>query len=311
MGSRVLTAIIGVASLSATIPLATLAEESAPRAFRVEWRSQRLAIDANHTPLRELLQAVAARTGMKIRGLELLKGSATFHRTGLTASGAIQALLPDTNYLLTLFGDSGLTLTITSDRSPEALAEAAVAHAGEHSREALAGAGYVPKPYRKLYHWAHHGDWPELLEAASKGDPATQSIALRLLSQRRPEQAAEVAASISRGAESSNRLNGVQALREIDSPVSVAALGAALDDPDLGVRHAAVLGLVGQTSPEAIRWLGQALRDEDSSIRTLALELLEQKGSDGASSIGIALESPDPALRERARKILEQLSAAE
>lgn len=286
--------------------------ESGPQILTVEWRQERLSVDAKEVPLAEVLAVVSARTGLQVRGLALLKGKANVHFIGLDLPGGIKALLPDINYALAAGGGAaGYALSITSDHSPEALAETAAAHAREDTPEALAGAGYVPESYKKLYHWAHHGDLTALREAATDGDAATQAIALKLLAKQRPDQAAEVAASAVHSPEPGRRLNGVQALRELNSPVSVGALGAALEDPDIGVRQAAVLGLMGQTSPEAIRWLGQALRDSEASIRLLALQLLAEKGADGASSVGIALQSPDPVLREKARQVLEQISAAE
>jgi len=72
------------------------------------------------------------------------------------------------------------------------------------------------------------------------------------------------------------RVFAAHVLGGLDSPESTETLGAALADPDSGVRQAAVVGLLGQTSPAAFQFLLHALQDDDESIRRLARELLNR-----------------------------------
>ena len=86
--------------------------------------------------------------------------------------------------------------------------------------------------------------------------------------------------------------------------------GAALKDPALAVRQAALEGLVGQTEPQTVSLMVEATRDRDPSIRIQALEFLSQRGSAGEEGLNLALSSSDLDVRSRARELLDQMNPA-
>ena len=79
--------------------------------------------------------------------------------------------------------------------------------------------------------------------------------------------------------EAETRWWAVRAAAEILDPRASAALAAALEDPDLGVRQAAALGLRLQPNPGAAAALARRLADSDALLARLASDALAAVGA--------------------------------
>ena len=309
--------VVGALAILAFQPYLTFAVTK-PQATQilVESHSKQLDVSANNALLRDVVLAIADKTGLKVKGIDFLKGSVQAHFVNQSLASSLKKLLQNANYLLaeatTAKPGSHSTLTVLSFSSNETL-KVTQTKAGDTTSqtEIPASAGYIPEQYRKLFAYAKAGDLQALKKAILNGDLTAQTIATKLLAQKAPGATAELAARMATHTDSNRRINAIQALGELNNNNATEALGAALSDPDFSVRNAAVMGLYNQTSNTAISYLTQALQDEDGSIRFLALDLLAQKGTDGVAGINEAMASNDPKLREHAQELLRQIVPGE
>ncbi len=310
----------GGASLILFLSPQTLWAEEAPKAksenISVEWRAQRLDVSANNAPLTDVLLSIAEKTSLEIHGIEYLKGNIQANVKQQPLPIALKELLQRANYLLQEshgFKNTHPVLTVlsfnTSNLNQEPDKSAQVD--SDQAFKVPASAGYVPEQYRKLYEYAEKGNIKALKQVIETGETAAQEIATKLLAQKDPALASELAVETAKSSDSNRRLSAVQSLSEFDNAQAAKALAEALNDPDLGVRNAAVMGLNNQTSNNAATYLTQALQDEDASIRLLALDLLAEKGTDGIAGINEAMASNDPQLREHAQELLQQIIPGE
>ena len=98
----------------------------------------------------------------------------------------------------------------------------------------------------------------------------------------------------------------------LDSPIAARTLGENLSDPDTGVRESAVVSLMGQSGPDSVVALSRALQDRDDSVRMMALDILAQRGEEGAASLYLASEhNAYPQVRARARELLDAMTRPE
>jgi HEAT repeat protein len=104
------------------------------------------------------------------------------------------------------------------------------------------------------------------------------------------------------------RKNAVLVLGEIGAPEAVHAIGFALKDDDINVRHAVVKALSLIRTEESIKYLTLALTDENPNIRTAgALSLGKIEGVGVAESLTLLLTDPDDTVRASAVKALGEL----
>lgn len=309
--SAILSGLLALAIFAS--PAASPATESSAPSIQVDWNGERLSVSTAGVPLVEALRAVADKTGLEILGIEQLEGSTKAHFAELPLRDGLRLLLADVNFALQ--GPSSerphFLLSIASGRRGATAPATATSAEPEDPFQPAPVAGYVAEEHRHLYRWAQDGDLESLRQAALSGDVATQTLALRLLAEQDAELATELAAAASRDTDPNRRLDGLQILGDLDNPAAAAALGDALADPSSTIRRSAVEGLMGQTSDDAVRLLDGALFDPDESVRSLALELLAQRGAEGIASIDAALGHSDPGLRARARELLEQMPVAD
>jgi len=104
------------------------------------------------------------------------------------------------------------------------------------------------------------------------------------------------------------RKNAVLVLGEIGAVEAVPAIGFALKDDNIKVRHAVVKALSMIRTNESVRHLTLALTDENADIRisaALSLGPIKKKGV--AESLVILLADPDDAVRAAAAKALGEL----
>jgi HEAT repeat protein len=100
---------------------------------------------------------------------------------------------------------------------------------------------------------------------------------------------------------------------------TTAVLARALQDRDVSIRAQTVklLGVLSQSSnskvkKEVARVLGMAARDSDPGIRLLAIEILGQMEEQyGNRYLRDALKDPNPFIRSRVLKVLEDRQAAQ
>lgn len=274
----------------------------------VQWRDQRLSVQASNIALPEIIHAVAEKTGMKVIGMDKLTGNVQANFSNRPLNEGLSILLQKANYSLQKSGDPGQAPYILSVISYVAPAtNVSQKRAPGHPLTVPASAGYVAEPYRKLYAMAAQGDVKSLREAAITGDTVAQAIAIKLLAKRDPAEAIGLAAETARSDDPAKRLTAVQSLSELDGKSALTALGAALSDSDMSIRQSAVLGLHNQASTAAIPMLAEALRDPNETIRRLALDFLAERGDDGINGVKQALDSSDLELREHARELLSQM----
>lgn len=281
--------------------------------LHVQWIQQRLSVKANAAPLAKVIHSIAEKTGLVVHGDHLLKGETAANFPNLPLQDALATLLHGFSYAFqepSILNDFRYVLSIVSSRSETGSIKSTIV---ENSSSPLlpAYAGYVPEQYRYIYEFAQHGDIDNLRQVASSGDEAAQALALKLLTRKYPAEAVGVAAEAITSPDSNRRLNAVQLVGELDNAGAAKILGQALQDSDIGIRQAAVMGLQGQTSPESIPLLIEALQDKAASIRLLALDILAEKGARGADGIKEALQSSDLDLRNHAHELLERLADAE
>ena len=104
------------------------------------------------------------------------------------------------------------------------------------------------------------------------------------------------------------RKNTVLLLGEIGAVKAVPAIGFALKDDNIKVRHAVVKSLSMIRTDESIKYLTLALTDENADIRvSAALSLGLIKGKGVSESLLILLTDPDDAVRAAAVKALGEL----
>jgi len=287
------------------------AEPSAVPSLQVDWNGERLSVSADAVPLADALRAVAGKTGLEILGIELLRGNASASFANLSLRDGLKVLLKDVGYALR--GPSaeqpGFFLSIVSGPTHQPATTPTASAESDNRCDVPSAAGYVAENHRALHCWALDGDLQSLRQAALSDDSERRTLALRLLAELDPEQATELAAAASRDPDPNHRLNGLQILGDLDNPAATAALGDALADSNATIRHAAVDGLMGQTSADVLPLLERALWDPDESVRALALELLAQRGAAAVASVDAALGHSDPELRARARELREQMPA--
>ncbi|HBG93535.1 MAG: hypothetical protein A2X54_04845 [Nitrospirae bacterium GWF2_44_13] len=104
------------------------------------------------------------------------------------------------------------------------------------------------------------------------------------------------------------RKNAILVLGKLGAVAAVSALGFALKDDNIKVRHAVVKALSMIRSDESIRYLTLALTDENADIRVsaaLSFGLIKRKGI--AESLVLLLTDADDAVRVAAVKALGEL----
>jgi len=262
---------------------ATLLAGQLDTSCKVSWSHERLSVTAERTPLSEVVDRVAGKIGIEVRGIESLRGEATVHFSEIPLRVALGRLLGKTSYALIENPPDAARarfVLVIVGQSPNDPDSSSASRSNPASDSTAANQATV-RSANELGEAAQNGDLGTLRRAARTGEGTEQAVALRLLSERDPEEARAVALTSSRSSNLDTKLNGLQVLGEIDDPESTAALGAALKDPALAVRQAAVTSLLDQTGPEAVRFLSLATKDQDPSIRMQAIEFLAQKKAQG------------------------------
>lgn len=104
------------------------------------------------------------------------------------------------------------------------------------------------------------------------------------------------------------RRDAAIALGRLGDPVAVPPLLVALRDPDPAVRHASAwsLGLLHDAqSLEPL--IGVLAYDEDAAVREAAAAALHALGSPAAAALAVALDAPDPCVRQASADVLARM----
>lgn len=262
---------------------------AATRPFKVEWHHQRLGVHADQVPLRELLNTVARRTGLELRGEALLEGTASVRFANRTLRDGLEALLAPFDYAMVEEqpSDDGerRVMVIIVGRSSDPVSGTAAqlfpskvtATSGSHSMRGF-------DVYREVERLVEQGDLEALRESAAFGDPTTRALSMQRLAHHDPDQAQRIAIEAARSEDATERVLALQVLGGLDGVDAANVFGAALADPEAAVRQAAVVGLMGQTSPIAARFLELALKDNSEFVRLLATELRTRNDAARTSS---------------------------
>jgi hypothetical protein len=88
------------AIVSAAVALLTPAAALAQVPLAIEWDGGLLSVEAEQVPLREVLDAVARRTGVAFRGTASLQDDVSFHFSGLSLEEALKQLAAGFNHVV-------------------------------------------------------------------------------------------------------------------------------------------------------------------------------------------------------------------
>ncbi len=146
-----------------------------------------------------------------------------------------------------------------------------------------------------------------LVDALRTADSAGKQAILTLIS--RGGASAEVAQCLL-DPEPRTRALACEALARMGNPAVVDRLFPLLDDPDLGVAHAATAAIQSLGSRETERLATEAAHSSSARVRRAALRIIAYFGYESALPVLVgALEDPDPRAREAAVQGLPFLDA--
>ena len=252
---------------AAILALLFISEVYAAPLLRLRWESGKLTLDAEKVPLSEILDAIAAKTGMEVTGAELSR-EMTVHFNDAGLLQVLRELLAGVNYAISE-GHPSTRLVI-------------VGNAEESPRPALL-------------------DVPRKTDESSKpSEPATDLTQVPTFA---PDPSATQTAESDAGGSSESAASPTEdKLAAIETAVTGAdknLLNALLRDSDAGVQSSAFQALAGQDRDSAIESLVAEIQDPTQPNRLSALQLLVQSaGADGQivlDTLRQALDDPDPA----------------
>lgn len=146
--------------------------------------------------------------------------------------------------------------------------------------------------------------------ALADGDANVRLEAVSALANAGSDQAAAALATALSDGDSSVREETVDALGDIGGKTAIQALVQALMDPDNEVREAAVEAFANIGGDESAVALAVALNDKDASLRAKAVDALGEIGGETAVSLlQQALADEERSIRETAAGFLAELSS--
>jgi hypothetical protein len=275
-------------------------QEGAPFLI-VERQGDRLSVRIRNTPWAAVLKELERQTGIPIQVEGSLAGTLTQAFEDLPLEQGLRRLFRNINRVF--FYEPGrrtdtaagpLTRVWLFPRNGSgadaAEREAPLRSAGT-STEALPSAEGV-KPEEEpaaqsgqgerrsaLQALAEQGKVEALQQAVFDADPTLQAAAFELLAARDRPGAIAFLHRMAQSDQPAIRLRVLQLLHETnqdDRETVLAALGEALTDQDATVKSYAIQALAEQGGPDALSYLGQASRDPDPAVRMLVLESIVQ-----------------------------------
>jgi len=233
----------------------------APVASGIEWQHERLAVNVHDVAYRDLFAIIASKTGVEVQGLDKADGSASLHFEGQPLHEALAAVLANFNYVLIEAPMGGvarpIVVAILGPR-PELPAASGAEHTRDEPLNDVSASSTSREPYQQVQGWVEQGDVQALLQGASSNDRMTWTLSIQNLARVDADQARRVATRAAKSDDAMKRVAALQVLGGLDSREAAIVLGAALTDSVPAVRRAAMVGLMGQTSPIAADFLQQA-----------------------------------------------------
>lgn len=268
---------------------------SAHTSLRVEWREERLSVSAEKVTLAQILQEVARRTGMEIRGLAGLQEQVCVRFARLPLHEALQKLAMNYVVVWKTFPQKGQQPVQALVSRPKVLSLSQALPC-----EAIPNAeGTKPKTE------------PMIADAqAEKGpfdpDSLIQEAASALLAGRDRQRAVAVLLDATKSDQVERRLQALQFLYQtdqVDEGAVLSALSAALTDEDLAVKGYAIRALADRGGANALGYLRQAFRDPDPAVR---MQVVEQAALQdrGLPLLQEALTDNDEAVRSLASSLV-------
>lgn len=263
--------------------------------FAVDYAGGQLSVQAEATPLRRLLAAIAEAARFRLVLADDLDRPITRSFAGVTLDRGLERLLEGVSYLRTYESRDGQAVLAelrvlgpAAADAPAAVSTVVLRQAPQTQPAADVTAGLDLAETERLKRVRH-------LRTQSGSDVA-QELALYLERDESATVRRIAAAALA-------RQGGLEARN---------ALTTALDDPDAQVRRAALLSLARQWGPEASRALSQALtNDPDAEARGLAARMLGRTGgTEAETALEAALQDIDPKVRQLARQALANLETS-
>ena len=321
-----ITAFLSVAVWSFAFSVSfQVASASAQEPIKVEWSDGRLSVIAERASLPQILQEVARKTGMEVRGLDQLKTEEVFVSfSGVPLGEALRNLLAGVDY--GMIGDPS--------------------HPGGGQRALLMVLGHRATPPEKVK--ALKGgvaeaeavapeDPAEIEDDSAAGDPTKRRAAVRVAAARRnlrglrnaavdPDQGMQVMAfealtrldrrealgALLEAVKSDQPMVRVQTLQwmeqsgQVDQATVLSTLREALRDPDPMVKQYAIQALGRNGGPEALGYLLQTFDSGGPSVRLMVLESMARR-LDGLPLLQRAALDPDETVRSFASFWLEKI----
>jgi hypothetical protein len=306
--------------------LAVLAPTStaAGPTLAVDWTRERLSVAAEEVPLADALREVARRTGLQVRGAEILADSVTIRFSGLPLSEALRRLLARVDHVLVeempAHADARPLLALFVGRRPFAGPGSSrpegdeVATTEDAPGERLDRFLAASDPAVRRWAVERLGDvgdqWAlsRVLAALRDQDAGVRESALGALGQYGPVAVESLTGLLERDTSPEVRAAALGVLGQVGGPVVAHWVRGMLDDPDPRIRLAAVKALGQAGGPDATEALRTAVADRDQGVRAAALGSLGFSGDDPQRSIEEGLLDGDEAIQAGAAALYETLS---
>lgn len=264
--------------ISGLVSLCAHADEGSER-LRVDVAQGLVSVTAIDVPLHEVVQAIAARTGLRIVQHTALEGRVSLQIERASLADALPDILAGHSYQLYQgVPDAPIpgTLWVFADGTAAASAadiffEAVILHGSlAEKREAI-------RELRRL-------GTPQAIEALSLAltddDPRVRGPAIAALQHIGGDAALAAVASATADADPWVRGQAVNALAAGDSESAQQYLKMAFTDPDPNVRLAVIEAFADNPGDQSVAILSAALRDDNPVIRMYAVDALEEIGGE-------------------------------
>jgi len=257
----------------------------------VEYAGTKLSVTADHVPLSQVLQEVAKKTGLEVRGLSEAGKTVAVQLSDVTVAQAIQGLLGGTNYVI--FGSLASPAGVRAARV--VIINAAAGAAIDIGTEAQTGKAAADQAKRSSFR-------SQLMST----NPAEQDAGFREVIKLNPKEAYDALADVITNGDGIARLRALQFMdqdSQIDPSLVMGSLRDALNDQDSVLRDYSVQALGRHPGSDSLDLLRQVYSESDSTVRLNVIEAVSQR-TDAHALIQQASTDPDQAVSSLATELL-------
>jgi hypothetical protein len=289
---------------------------SAHVSLQVEWRAGGLSVRAEKVPLTQILQEIARRTGMEIRGLGGLQELVSVRFAGLPLQEGLQKLSVNYAIVWKTFSQEDQRPVLALVFGPRALPplqalpdEVIPSIEGtEPEGEPMVEELRSPEEQLEILHaLAGQGNEEALRKALFNDlDPPIQAAVLALLAEQNRQGAVTLLIDATKSDQPQKRLQALQLLYhtgQADERTVLSALSQALTDENIAVKGYALQALAAWGGIDALEYLRQAVHDPDPTIRLLVLQQVARQNQ-GLPLLQEALADDDEAVRSLAASLV-------